>query len=632
MKYKTHPKYTEITKEILLKAYQESNTVSEIIRKLDAPRQVIRILLKQYGIRNEEEKRFLSISKRDLEMMYYQNNCDIDILVQKLGFSEPTIRLNLKKYKIFEAAHYYQNDNFFSEYNEKSMYWAGFIAADGCIIDPPKSSQSQKLQIGLCTKDIFHLKKFLKDIESNRLIRSTIRYDDTTNAGIKYSSMATVTSQQICNDLLKNFNITPRKSLTLQFPEQIFNHPLVHHFIRGYMDGDGSIGRYEQNNHLCAKFALIGTKLFVEKCREILIREVGINKESKHIYPGKNCWKFDMGGNIVVIDILNYLYKDSTIYLDRKHQIYRDMLCQSFRTKSNLWFTVGHEKLEIENVKRLYNETKNISKVAKLVGRRYYAVKDLLVANGVGFLPKEPQKRIKKESVKKQITEKETLEKLLLEHKDISKIAEILGMKRYTVQEYLNEYGIKYLFKKELIHEHEYFSKNNESVKQFFWAGYLLWNCSINEKHHFRVTCSNFDEIQFFKTSGLTAAEIKNFPSQKAYAVNFTSDQIFQDLKLNFGITISKTENYSFSDELKNHSHIIHFLNGCLYRKLINEVKNVEISGTEVFVRSLYDLLISIGVKITSEIRQRYETFFRFNVKQDELLRVLKFNENKHLY
>ena len=66
--------------------------------------------------------------------------------------------------------------------------------------------------------------------------------------------------------------------------------------------------------------------------------------------------------------------------------------------------------------------------------------------------------------------------------------------------------------------------------------------------------------------------------------------------------------------------------------KKIEENLNNEISGTEIFVRSLYDLLVYLGVKITTKINQRYEMLFRFNVKQDELLRVLKFNENKYLY
>jgi hypothetical protein len=46
-----------------------------------------------------------------------------------------------------------------------------------------------------------------------------------------------ITSRKMCADLLR-FNITERKTFTYTFPEWLKTHPLKHHFIRGYNDGD----------------------------------------------------------------------------------------------------------------------------------------------------------------------------------------------------------------------------------------------------------------------------------------------------------------------------------------------------------------------------------------------------------
>ena len=47
-------------------------------------------------------------------------------------------------------------------------------------------------------------------------------------------------------NILNSYGCTPRKSLTLKFPDRdIFkSSDLIRHFIRGYFDGDGCFSRY----------------------------------------------------------------------------------------------------------------------------------------------------------------------------------------------------------------------------------------------------------------------------------------------------------------------------------------------------------------------------------------------------
>jgi hypothetical protein len=60
---------------------------------------------------------------------------------------------------------------------------------------------------------------------------------------------------------LMELGITPRKSLTMQFPDAPAD--CVRHFIRGCWDGDGSVLRHADGRHLTAKFGC-GSRPFVE--------------------------------------------------------------------------------------------------------------------------------------------------------------------------------------------------------------------------------------------------------------------------------------------------------------------------------------------------------------------------------
>ena len=64
---------------------------------------------------------------------------------------------------------------------------------------------------------------------------------------------------------LNTLGCTPRKSLTLQFPDiNIFSSPeLVKHFIRGYFDGDGCLSYYKDS--LKPAISLLGTPEFLLK-------------------------------------------------------------------------------------------------------------------------------------------------------------------------------------------------------------------------------------------------------------------------------------------------------------------------------------------------------------------------------
>jgi hypothetical protein len=96
------------------------------------------------------------------------------------------------------------------------------------------------------------------------------------------------------------------------------------HFIRGIFDGDGCI-------HVCHKgqlqFSIIGTKKLNEKIQEKLIKNCGVNN-TKISLRGKNLSfsQLHHGGNKQVPKIMNWLYKDADIYLERKRNVYESVV------------------------------------------------------------------------------------------------------------------------------------------------------------------------------------------------------------------------------------------------------------------------------------------------------------------
>ena len=196
------------------------------------------------------------------------------------------------------------NRTFFSTNTSESFYWAGFIAADGCV----SGKKSKYLSMALAKKDHDHLEKFVKAIEFDRQIKKT---------------SISLCSKEMFNDLAR-FNIVPRKTKIYTFPEWLVNHPLVNHFMRGYFDGDGSI-YYSTNKPGFRKklsISICGTKEFLTTFRSVLSKNCNVNGHAK-IRKTKGIYAFGYCGNNNIIKIRNFLYLNSTenIRMDRKYEI-----------------------------------------------------------------------------------------------------------------------------------------------------------------------------------------------------------------------------------------------------------------------------------------------------------------------
>ena len=133
---------------------------------------------------------------------------------------------------------------------------------------------------------------------------------------------------------LNKYGCTPRKSLTLQFPnENIFkSKDLIRHFIRGYWDGDGCIS-YSNKEHTKIYINVLGTEQFLVKLINYIPYNMSYTLQYKNPESNNITSSFIKDG-LKAYNIIKYLYDNCTIYLDRKYEkfiYFRQLYEKSYR-------------------------------------------------------------------------------------------------------------------------------------------------------------------------------------------------------------------------------------------------------------------------------------------------------------
>lgn len=180
-----------------------------------------------------------------------------------------------------EIKQYYDNSDFFKSWNGDMFYILGFIFADGCIYKRKKGMRSNRLLISQKEKRI--LEKIRYKISDRPLYRRPLSKHSNK------SYQLDIPNDEIVKDLEK-LGVIVRKTPVKQFPD-VPNEYLAD-FIRGYFNGDGSIGFYPYKNYFSSLQVSIasGSFKFLKKMQSIL-SEIDINS---NVYKIKNTVRLDM--------------------------------------------------------------------------------------------------------------------------------------------------------------------------------------------------------------------------------------------------------------------------------------------------------------------------------------------------
>ena len=236
------------------------------------------------------------------------------LLSKKYNISTWSIGNVLKKNNIKSRIRKHNcNEDYFETINtDEKAYWLGLLFADGYVRKRKQSNGKHKqggiVGISLKNGDEYLLEKLIIDLESTYRLTKQIK-DNFLSYKLE------VNSSKMANDLI-NLGCVPNKSLILIPPN--LKNKFVPHFIRGYFDGDGSIGKYGGR----LKFSLLGTN-------ELLVWVLNFfkNKGMKttpKISKKKNIHSIQVNSKLDIELIENILYNSSNdYYLKRKKEKFK---------------------------------------------------------------------------------------------------------------------------------------------------------------------------------------------------------------------------------------------------------------------------------------------------------------------
>lgn len=229
------------------------------------------------------------------------------------------------------------NDSYFNKIDtERKAYILGLLYADGCVYS--NSGYSKWAKLDLKYNDVALLKTIAEEMNNECPIKRHIyerneffKYQNRDYTFTRDMCRLSFRSDQIVDDLIK-LGCPPRKTFKIIFPsEEIVPNNLINHFLRGYLDGDGSISSSVRKskskfrkNYMHFQITFTGTSAFINKTKEYLNKNVVkfIGDIHSRWDNGHDNYTLLIDGNNIVEKILDWLYEGSTIYLERKYQKY----------------------------------------------------------------------------------------------------------------------------------------------------------------------------------------------------------------------------------------------------------------------------------------------------------------------
>lgn len=208
---------------------------------------------------------------------------------------------------------------------EGKAYWLGFITADGCVQTGSVGANGwlrNQLSVKLKESDAGHLEKLKSALSAESPVRRVPQ--STRSSG---AAEIAVTSARLVESLIR-LGVGPRKSLAVQpwsGPEG-----LMRHYWRGMVDGDGTLVRHPGERDKW-HIRLLGTEASVEAFRSWAAPICGSTAKS---YPKGNIWQWTVGGLSAPQAVARELYRDATVYLDRKFAIALQLMALPTRHRS----------------------------------------------------------------------------------------------------------------------------------------------------------------------------------------------------------------------------------------------------------------------------------------------------------
>ena len=253
---------------------------------------------KKYGL--VKTGKLIGVNQRIVRKVLINNN----IHIRSLAEANRANSINVRKYGV--------NDDYFDNESSNMAYILGFLAADGTV-----AKNGNRIKIGLSSVD----RKFLELIKEELGAESNILDYETSN-GYMVSEFS-FTSQKI-KQKLTEYNIVPGKTETFTFPINLSKKYWID-FIRGYFDGDGSVGTAGPSAirwQICSHRPQV-----LETIVEFLFEEYGIPKVSVQKNEHGNSFLYTIQySNNSTRKIFQIIYTPNSLYLPRKFEKFKSII------------------------------------------------------------------------------------------------------------------------------------------------------------------------------------------------------------------------------------------------------------------------------------------------------------------
>lgn len=280
----------------IVKIYLAGHNMRDIARAYGCKSGTIRKALDRQGIRTREQEYQDIVKPRDVAISsLYNGGMSLSDISGQVELSESVVYKSLLRKGV--AIRPFRK-NFFNEHtfddlnNELVLYWLGFAYADASL-------GHHELRFELAVKDLEHLKKFSEFMNGSVEVKYNHR---ACSAGFFSHHMGI---------RLQGLGLVARRSHFDKLKNEI-PIGLEHHFIRGYIDGDGCISNRES-------VIILGQADILNWIKEMFIKHAQVGEK---VVPRQRqgILEISWGGRHQFIRIVDYIYRGATVYLERKKE------------------------------------------------------------------------------------------------------------------------------------------------------------------------------------------------------------------------------------------------------------------------------------------------------------------------
>lgn len=253
----------------------------------------------------KEARDYMLLNNLSLTKVASHFNVDRHTLGKRLKekYGEDIIADNCSATKLEVDSDYFENID-----TEHKAYWLGFLTADGYI-----SSYKNDIELSLKEEDYNHIVKFKNDIKSNhKIIQKTIKQNDK-----EYKAYRICINDKKMNSDLNYLGLNSKKSYKAYIPFRFIQNDLISHYIRGLFDGDGCVCKQNKNG-LSITICTTVSEMMIDDIAQCMKNELDIDVRY-HQSKDRNPIDVRIYKQKDVDAFYSWIYKNATIYLDRKY-------------------------------------------------------------------------------------------------------------------------------------------------------------------------------------------------------------------------------------------------------------------------------------------------------------------------